>query len=123
MDEIIETTKIGKFVRDVRESRHMSQAELARRCQLSRAYINALEGGNVKEPSGKTLSLLARALGINVLEMLEASGALTESQYPRISGEAELATYLRRDRNLSEGSVESILHLIRLYEMGERAEA
>lgn len=113
-------TPIGRFVRQVREARHMSQAQLARRCGLSRAYINALEGGNVKDPSAKTLGIMARALGIDILEMLEASGAIVEGQRDQITSEAELATYLRRNRELSEPSVQGILRLIRLFEIGEK---
>ncbi len=116
----VEMPLIGKFVRDVREARHLSQAELARRCGLSRAYINALESGNVKEPSGRTLSLLSRALEIDMMELLEATGTLEEGQNRRMSGEAELASYLRRERKLSETSVQSVLRLIELYELGDQ---
>jgi transcriptional regulator with XRE-family HTH domain len=118
--EDAEMPLIGKFVRDVREARHLSQAELARRCGLSRAYINALESGNVKEPSGRTLSLLSRALEIDMMELLEATGTLEEGQNRRMSGEAELASYLRRERKLSETSVQSVLRLIELYELGDQ---
>ncbi|HZT96603.1 MAG TPA: helix-turn-helix transcriptional regulator [Chloroflexota bacterium] len=119
--EGVEMPLIGQFVHDVREARHLTQAELARRCGLSRAYINALESGNVKEPSGKTLSLLARALDLEILELLEATGTIETNGANRISNESQLSSYLRRERNLSEGSIQSILHLIRLYELGDKA--
>ena len=111
---------IGGFVKEVREARHLSQAELARRCNLSRAYINALESGNVKEPSARTLGLLARALEIDIMEMLEATGTVRISDRSGITGEAQLASYLRHERDLSEQSIRSILHLISLYEIGDR---
>lgn len=111
---------IGGFVKEVREARHLSQAELARRCNLSRAYINALESGNVKEPSARTLGLLARALEIDIMEILEATGTVRISDRSGITDEAQLALYLRRERELSEQSIRSILHLISLYEMGDR---
>lgn len=121
-EDIDYLTPIAKFVRSVRETRHMSQAELARRTRLSRAYINALEGGHVKDPSAKTMGILARALGIDILELLEATGVVSsDRQSERITSEPELATYLRRHRELSEPSVQGILRLIRLYEFGERA--
>jgi len=111
---------IGGFVKRVREARHFSQAELARRCNLSRAYINALESGNVKEPSAKTLGLLARALEIDIMEILEAIGTVRVNDRPGISDDAQLASYLRRERNLGEESIRSIMHLIQLYELGDR---
>jgi transcriptional regulator with XRE-family HTH domain len=111
---------IGGFVRSVREARHLSQAELARRCNLSRAYINALESGNVKEPSARTLGLLARALEIDIMEMLEATGTVKISENHGIQDEAQLSSYLRRERKLSEPSIRSVLHLISLFELGDK---
>ena len=110
---------IGGFVKEVREARHLSQAELARRCNLSRAYINALESGNVKEPSARTLGLLSNALEIDIMEMLEATGTVRVSENHGISDEAQLSLYLRRERKLTEQSIRSILHLISLFEMGD----
>ena len=111
---------IGGFVKEVREARHFSQAELARRCNLSRAYINALESGNVKEPSARTLGLLAGALEIDIMEMLEATGTIRVGDRGGISDEAELSSYLRRERDLSEQSIRSILRLISLFELGDK---
>jgi len=111
---------IGGFVKRVREARHLSQAELARRCNLSRAYINALESGNVKEPSARTLGLLARALEIDIMEMLEATGTVRIDDRTGITDEAQISSYLRRERALSETSIRSILHLISLFELGDK---
>jgi predicted transcriptional regulator len=93
---------------------------LARRCGLSRAYINALESGNVKEPSARTLGLLARALEIEIMEMLEATGMIRLEKGTGITDDSQLSTYLRRTRNLSEESIQSVLHLIALFELGDR---
>jgi transcriptional regulator with XRE-family HTH domain len=112
---------IGGFVKNVREARHFSQAELARRCNLSRAYINALESGNVKEPSARTLGLLARALEIDIMEMLEATGTVRIADSEGIIDDAQLASYLRRERKLTETSIRSVMHLISLFEMGDKA--
>lgn len=111
---------IAGFVREVRTARHLSQAELARRCGLSRAYINALESGNVKEPSARTLGLLARALEIDIMEVLEATGTIRLEEGTGITDDSQLSTYLRRTRNLSEESIRSVLHLIALFELGDR---
>lgn len=121
--EELRAPPIGNFVKEVREARHLSQAELARRCNLSRAYINALESGNVKEPSARTLGLLARALEIDIMEMLEATGTVRVSETHGIQDEAQVSSYLRRERNLSETSIRSILHLIALFEMGDKEAA
>ena len=110
---------IGVFIKSVREARHITQGELARRCNLSRAYINTIEAGNVKEPSGKTLGLLAGALGIDILEMLEVTGTVTIDKVAGISDEGQMGAYLRRHRNLTEESIKSVTHLVHLFELGD----
>jgi transcriptional regulator with XRE-family HTH domain len=111
---------IGAFVREARMALHLSQAELARRCNLSRAYINTLESGNVKDPSARTLALLARALDIDILDMLGATGTVKVNRGREITDEAQLSLYLRRTRHLSEPSIGNVLHLISLFKLGDR---
>jgi DNA-binding XRE family transcriptional regulator len=55
--------------RSLRESRTLSQAELARRSNLSPSYISRLESGEL-HPSAATLSRLARGLGISMQTLL-----------------------------------------------------
>jgi transcriptional regulator with XRE-family HTH domain len=47
----------------------MSQAALAKRAKLTRAYVTRLEAGQ-QDPSLSTLNALAKALGVPVTELL-----------------------------------------------------
>ena len=49
--------KIGREVRRLRRAQGWSQAELARRSQVSRSYIQKIES---EKPSDMTLDILAR---------------------------------------------------------------
>ena len=48
----------------------MSQAELARRAQLTEAYVSQLLAGKRKNPSLAVLRRLAKALGVNIEELV-----------------------------------------------------
>jgi transcriptional regulator with XRE-family HTH domain len=99
----------------------MSQADLARATGLSRTYIKGIEDGVVKEPSGRTIALLARALDSDLIDLMEACGAVP-SGYGESSVEVDkdIAIYLRRNRNLSEQAVLMIMRVIRLSELDEK---
>jgi transcriptional regulator with XRE-family HTH domain len=56
-----------------RESRGMSQSELAKRSGVSRAMINHLESGK-RNPTIIVLHALAGALGANLSELIKALG-------------------------------------------------
>jgi len=57
-----ELTSIAQRIFELRESRRWSQAELARRANVSRVTINHIENGSIERPQRLTLRRLARAL-------------------------------------------------------------
>lgn len=58
--------KMGYKIREVREAKGMTQAELARISGISRVTISALENGVVRNTTSKTLLKLAEALETTV---------------------------------------------------------
>ncbi len=115
---VTEVCALADFVRDLRESRKMSQADLARASGLSRTYIKTIEDGLAKEPSARTVGLLARALETDLVELMAVSGAVPEDYHRcRLENDRDLTMYLRRRRNLSEQSVTTIMELIKLSEL------
>lgn len=57
---------MGYKIKEVRESMKMTQEELAKKSGVSRATIWALETGNERVTTTKTLAKLAQALGVDV---------------------------------------------------------
>jgi transcriptional regulator with XRE-family HTH domain len=61
--------QLGTTLRRLRTAKDMSQAELARRAKLTRVYVTRLEAGQ-QDPSLSTINALAKALGVEVWELL-----------------------------------------------------
>jgi transcriptional regulator with XRE-family HTH domain len=57
-----------------REERKLTQAELARKARVSVSYISMLERGE-RTPPLETLEILAKALGMRPLDLLEKRSA------------------------------------------------
>lgn len=60
---------MGYRVKEIRESRGMTQEALAAESGVSRATISALEKGTERNTTSKTLSKLAKALGVSLEEL------------------------------------------------------
>jgi transcriptional regulator with XRE-family HTH domain len=63
--------RLGRMLRDKRETKGMSQMELAKVARVGRTYIVKLESGDKRNPSLEILKRLAKALGVPVTELLE----------------------------------------------------
>ena len=57
-------------LKSIRETKGMSQAELAKRAKITREYVNRLEAGRY-DPTVGVLQRLAKALGVPVTALLE----------------------------------------------------
>jgi XRE family transcriptional regulator of biofilm formation len=62
--------KLSRVIQKLRESKDMTQRDLAREAQVTPGYIAQLEMGIRKNPSLKVLKKLAEALGVPVTELL-----------------------------------------------------
>ncbi len=71
---MVDLEALGYLVRDAREARRMTQAELGRHVGLSRASISLLECGRIVNPKITLLEQLAAALDIPKQPLLEAAG-------------------------------------------------
>lgn len=60
---------LAQRLRDIREDQGLTLSEVARRAQISKAYLSQLERGGSTEPSYSVVTRLATALGTNVDEL------------------------------------------------------
>lgn len=65
-----ELIKLGRLIRAKRESRSLTQYELAERSDVDRNYIGMLERGE-RNPSYLSLQKIARGLGLPVHQLIE----------------------------------------------------
>lgn len=64
---------MGYKIKEAREKKNMTQAELSERSGVSRGTISALENGTSRATTTKTLMNIAKALGIPVEELFFAN--------------------------------------------------
>lgn len=76
-------------VRELREAQGLSRDELARRADVTYAYIRKLEEGNPKRPEHGALSRVAVALGVPVDALLEGGPLPAE-----LPGTADMPPFL-----------------------------
>ena len=68
---------MGYRIKELREARHMTQAELAKKSGISRGTISALEQNTMRETTTKTLVSIAKALDSTVDQLFICSECLT----------------------------------------------
>lgn len=73
-----EMETIGQKVRRIRESRFMSQEELAAAAKVSRATVQNVEADRRLGQRGKTVRSLAAALGVHVSDLAEPDAETVE---------------------------------------------
>jgi transcriptional regulator with XRE-family HTH domain len=62
--------RLGKMLKQRREEKHLTQAQLAHKVGVSQTYIAKLESGARTSPSLPKLRKLAKALGVPAGELL-----------------------------------------------------
>jgi transcriptional regulator with XRE-family HTH domain len=67
---ILSPNRIGRMLKTLRESKGLTQVELASKAKLTQPYLAELEAGKKKNPSLALLQRLAKALGVPVTELL-----------------------------------------------------
>jgi transcriptional regulator with XRE-family HTH domain len=63
--------RIDQMIKRLRETKGLTQAELAKKAKVTRPYITMLENGVRKTPSLPMLQRLAQALGVPVTKLLK----------------------------------------------------
>ena len=64
---------VGRNVKQYREAKGLSQEQLAFEADLHRTYVSGVERG-IRNPTVKTVSRLADALGVVAAKLLEEKG-------------------------------------------------
>jgi len=64
-------SKLGEIVRELREARGLSQAQLAEKAQIALSFVIVIESQQPGNPSRQILHRLARALDVPAKKLLE----------------------------------------------------
>jgi transcriptional regulator with XRE-family HTH domain len=111
---------IGNRLKDLRESKQLSQGDIEKRCGLLRCYISRVENGHTV-PSVETLEKMARALGVPMYRLFHDGevGASIQKLEPakddEWGGRGKQAVYLSKLRRLlakmEPGDQKLLLHM------------
>jgi len=82
--------QVAAQVRDIRRARHLSQRQLAGRMQVPRTYISKIENGKAIPTLG-SLERLARALEVDVCQLVRDARSRREEEVTAIFNDAFLA--------------------------------
>lgn len=63
--------KIGKNIKKLRRAKKLSQDRLSKLADVSYNSIIKLETGGITNPTIKTLAKIAKALGVNIEELIK----------------------------------------------------
>ncbi len=66
--------KLGDRIRNLRDTRELTQGQLAKSSSVSQGYLSQLENGEVKNPSAAVLLRIAQAMSVDPDELFEAAG-------------------------------------------------
>jgi transcriptional regulator with XRE-family HTH domain len=103
--------ELGEFIRDQRETTHLSLRKLSELAGISNPYLSQIERG-LRKPSAEILQQIARALQISSETLYIRAGILEE----RTEG-ADLPGEILRDPHLTEEQKKT---LVRIYDSFRR---
>jgi transcriptional regulator with XRE-family HTH domain len=70
MNEFQLFIKVGQNIREIRESKNISQQELASRCNFEKSNLSRIEAGRTNITL-KTLLIISESLAVSVKELLD----------------------------------------------------
>lgn len=87
---------LGSKIRQLRSEREWTQGQLAVKASVPRSYINSIEHDRISNPGADRIVLLAKALGVEENELLEAAGIKNVNETIETNTElAELISLIR----------------------------
>ena len=110
---------IGRVIRQERQNRHLTIKQLGEKAGISEIYVGEIERGQ-KYPSANVLESLARALDLDLAEMLELMAEeIRKEQEPQLTtvigftapntlGQGQRTVVKRIVNMLDDGDVESV---------------
>ena len=109
----------GTFLRAQRRLANLSLREVARRTNLSNAYLSQIERG-LHTPSVRVLRLVANALDLSVETLLAQTGLWGDTPDDGQQG-SRTEDAIRNDPLLTEPQKEALLSVYRSYLAGNRS--
>jgi transcriptional regulator with XRE-family HTH domain len=99
--------ELGRRLREVRERRGRSLADVAAAAEISPAYLQKLEAGGVKQPSPNVVYKLADALDLDYSELMSLAGYVAPAT-PRARKRRNELTYALSSEPLTDDEAQEL---------------
>jgi len=106
--------ELGQRLREVRDLRGRSLADVAAEAEISPAYLQKLEAGGVKQPSPNILFKLAGALELDYAELMRLAGYVAPVSSRTKKRRNEL-TYALSSEELSDEEAQELARYLDWY--------
>lgn len=112
----IDTTKLGEYIREQRNSAHISLRQLAKAADISNPYLSQVERG-LRKPSAEILARIASGLTISAETLYVRAGLLEER-----SGDQSVMDALAEDETLTERQRKALLEIYAAFQTENSAQ-
>ena len=106
---------LGNRLRQARELKQLSISVVAKEADISTAYLQKLEVGDVKNPSPKMLFQLSEALEIDYSELMRLAGYVVPSSGASSKRRRNELTYALNSVELTEDEAETLAEYLNWY--------
>src|SRR5258706_7688433 len=89
---------VGDRIKQRRAEVNISLAELARRADLSKGYLHAIESGETQSPSAEILYRIANELGTTIADLLGENPELEDQQEEQVELPEFLLDFAAQDK-------------------------
>lgn len=109
------TEELGKQLYAVRKMRGLSLQAVAKPSEISAAYLQKLERGEVKGPSPHVLSRLARELDLPYARLMSLAGYEVPGADAQRAADTDVLGFALSSENLSEDESEALAKYLAWY--------
>lgn len=112
---------VGAFIRQVREDRGLTQAQLALYTGIAQSEVSRIESGARQNPSPEALRRIGEALGIPPRQLMVLAGYIEEGEPEQLDPWERLENALLRLEGLTTEDAQEILEYTR-FRIARRAQ-
>ena len=105
--------EVGKNIKKYREMKGLTQPDLAKKAEMSKAFLWEIENGNSKRPGAEVLYRIAEALGVTIAHLLGKTPELAETVEPEMNAglKAFVAERKRQGQPLDAEEIQSLAYV------------
>jgi transcriptional regulator with XRE-family HTH domain len=109
------THNLGSRLRQARELKKKSLSTVAKAAEISTAYLQKLEVGDVRQPSPHVLYKLSTVLGIDYAELMRLAGYIVPNDGAQQRRRRNELTHALSSEELTEGEAEELAEYLNWY--------